>query len=146
VESGFGTFHWPYLHTETLKKIQAATKERRLVLMVHATSVDSWRSAIDAHADIVAHGLWVWPGDFGNSVPPAAASNVIAAAAQSGTHVHTTLQTVAGERAMIDPSLLADPRLTMALPPAVIDYLRSAEGVKARAALLEEYRKASPTP
>jgi imidazolonepropionase-like amidohydrolase len=146
VESGFGTFHWPYLHTKTLQQIQAATKERRLVLMVHATSVDSWRSAIDAHADIIAHGLWVWPGDPSNSVPPTAASNVIAAAAHSGTHVQPTLQTIAGERAMIDTSLLDDPRLTMALPPEVIGYLRSAEGAKARTALLDEYRKASPPP
>jgi imidazolonepropionase-like amidohydrolase len=146
VESGFGTFHWPYLHTETLQRIHAAVREHKLVLMVHATSVDSWRSALDAHADIIAHGLWVWPGDFGNSVPPPAASNVIAAAARSGTHVQPTLQTVAGERAIIDPSLLDDPRLTMALPPEVISYLRSAEGVKARTALLDEYRKASPSP
>jgi hypothetical protein len=146
VGSGFGTFNWPYMHTETLKKIQAAARERKLVLMVHATSVDSWRSALDAHADIIAHGLWVWPGDFDNSVPPAAANNVIAAAGRAGTHVQPTLQTVAGERAMIDPSLLDDSRLTMALPPAVIAYLRSAEGVKARTVLLEEYRKASPPP
>ena len=121
VESGFGTFNWPHLHTETLQKIQAAARERKLVLMVHATSVDSWRSALDAHADIIAHGLWVWPGDFGNAVPPPAASNVIAAAAaRAGTQVRPTFQTVAGERAMIDPSLLDDPRLTMALPLAVI--------------------------
>ena len=146
VESGFGIFNWPYLHTETLEKIQSAARERKLVLMVHATSVDSWQSALDTHADIIAHGLWVWPGDFGNSVPPAAAANVIAAAARSGVHVQPTLQTVAGERAMIDPSLLDDPRLTLSLPPGVRSYLRSAEGVKARTALLEEYRKASPPP
>ena len=146
VESGFGVFNWPYLHTETLQKIQAAAKARKLVLMVHANGVDSWRSALDAHADIIAHGLWVWPGDFGNSVPPPAASNVIAEAARSGTHVQPTMQTVAGEHAMIDPSLLDDPRLALALPPAVIGYLRSADGVKARTALLQEYRKASPPP
>lgn len=146
VESGFGMFHWPYLRTQTLQKIQAAARERKLVLMVHATSVDSWRSALDAHADIIAHGLWVWLGDFGNSLPPPAAINVIAAAAGSGTYVQPTLQTVAGERAMIDPSLLDDPRLTMALPPTVIGYLRSPAGVKARTALLDEYRKASPPP
>jgi imidazolonepropionase-like amidohydrolase len=146
VESGFGMFNWPYLHTETLQKIQAAAKAHKLVLMVHANSVDSWRSALDAHADIIAHGLWVWPGDVGNSVPPAAASNVVAEAARSGTRVQPTMQTVAGEHAIIDPSLLDDPRLLMALPPAVIGYLRSAEGVKARTALLQEYRKASPPP
>jgi hypothetical protein len=136
VESGFAMFDWPYLHTETLQKIQAAARARKLVLMVHANSVDSWRSALDAHADIITHGLWVWPGDLGSSVPPPAASNVLAEAARSGTHVQPTLQTVAGERTMIDPNLLDDPRLTMALPPAVIGYLRSAEGVKARTAVL----------
>jgi imidazolonepropionase-like amidohydrolase len=146
VESGFSTFNWPYLHTETLQKIQAVAKARKLVLIVHANSIDSWRSALDAHADIIAHGLWVWPGDSGNSALPPAASNVIAAASRAGTRVQPTMQTVAGERAMVDPALLDDPRLTMALPPGVISYLRSAEGVKARNTLLDEYRKASPPP
>ena len=146
VESGFGVFNWPYLHAGTLKKVQALAKERKWVLIVHANSVDSWQSALDAHADIIAHGLWVWPGDFGNSAPPPAASNVIAAASRLKTRVQPTMQTVAGERAMIDPALLDDPRLAMALPPGVIAYLRSAKGVKARNALLDEYRKASPPP
>jgi hypothetical protein len=119
---------------------------RNLVLLVHANSVDSWESAIDAHADIIAHGLWVWPGNFGNSEPPLAASNVIVAAASSRIYVQPTMQTVAGERSILDSSLLDDSRLAMALPQAVTRYLRSAEGVKAGTALLDEYRKASPPP
>jgi len=146
VESGFGVFNWPYLHTDTLQKIRTAAKERNEVLIVHANAVDSWRSALDAHADIIAHGLWVWPGDPGNATPPAVAHEVIAAAARAGTHVQPTLQTVAGERSMIDANLLDDPRLARGLPKAVIAYLRSAEGVKARAGLLDQYRKASPSP
>ena len=146
VESGFGTFNWPYMHTETLREIRTAATAHKLVLMVHANGVDSWRSAVDAHADVIAHGLWVWPGDFGNSVPPPAASSVIAAAARAGTRVQPTMQTVAGERSMLDPRLLDDPRLAFSLPAPVIAYLRSADGVKARTALLDEYRKASPPP
>jgi imidazolonepropionase-like amidohydrolase len=146
VESGFGMFNWPYLHTETLQKIRAAASKRKLVLIVHATSVDSWRSALDAHADIIAHGLWVWPGDVGNPTPPRAANIVIADAARAGTRVQPTLQTVAGERAMFDPALLDDSRLTFALPKAVITYLRSPQGVKSRTASLDEYHKASPSP
>ena len=146
VESGFGTLNWPYLHTETLQRIRTAASNRKLVLMVHATSVDSWRSAIDADADIIAHGLWVWPGDVGNPTPPAAADAVIAAAARAGRRVQPTLQTVAGERALFDPALLDDSRLTFALPKAVIAYLRSPEGMKSSSDLLSEYRKASPSP
>jgi imidazolonepropionase-like amidohydrolase len=117
-----------------------------LVLMVHANSIDSWRSAIDARADVIAHGLWIWPGDLSNPSPPPAARSVIAAAARARLHVQPTLQTVAGERAMFDPGLLDDPRLAIALPPSTIAYLRSAEGLKGRNALLDVYRKASPPP
>jgi imidazolonepropionase-like amidohydrolase len=56
------------------------------------------------------------------------------------------MQTVAGERAIADPVLLDDARLTMSLPPGLIAYLRSTDGVKVRDALLDEYQKASPPP
>jgi imidazolonepropionase-like amidohydrolase len=134
------------LHTETLQQIRAAATKRKLVLMVHANAVDSWRSALDAHADVIAHGLWVWLGNAADPIPSKAAFAVVAAAARAGTHVQPTLQTVAGERAMIDPSLLEDTRLPFALPPAVIAYLKSPDGVKSRTASLDEYRKASPSP
>ena len=146
VESGFGMFNWPYLRTETLRQIRASAAAHKLVLAVHATSVDSWRSALDARADVIAHGLWIWPGNSGDSTPPPEARSVIAAAARAGVHVQPTLQTVAGERAMLDTALLDDPRLAIALPPSVIDYLHSASGAKSRNALLDEYRKASPAP
>jgi imidazolonepropionase-like amidohydrolase len=146
VESGFGTFNWPHLHTETLRQIRTAAKAHKLVLMVHATSVDSWRSALDARVDVIAHGLWIWPGDLVNSSPPPAVRSVIADAARALVHVQPTLQTVAGERTMLDPGLLDDPRLAFSLPPSVVGYLRSPEGLKGRNALLDEYRKASPPP
>jgi imidazolonepropionase-like amidohydrolase len=95
---------------------------------------------------VLAHGLWVWPGDPRIDVPPPEVISVIAAAAHAGTRVQPTMQTVEGERAMLDPSLLDDPRLALSLPAAVTAYLRSAEGVKARTTQLEEYRKASPSP
>jgi imidazolonepropionase-like amidohydrolase len=146
VESGFGMFQWPYLRTETLQKIQAAAKGRHLALMVHANSVESWRSALDAHADVIAHGLWIWPGDAGDSAPPSTAAGLIAEAARGNTRVQPTMQTVAGERAMINPTLLDDARLRFSLPTAVIAFLRSSDGVKARVALLDQYKKAAPAP
>ena len=136
VESGFGVFNWPYLHAGTLKKVQALAKERKWVLIVHANSVDSWQSALDAHADIIAHGLCVLVEYLETPRRPRQQANAIAAASRLKTRVQPTMQTVAGERAMIDPALLNDPRLAMALPPGVIAYLRAAKGVKARNALL----------
>ncbi|HMA03904.1 MAG TPA: amidohydrolase family protein [Gemmatimonadaceae bacterium] len=146
VESGFGIFNWPYLHTRTLQQIRTAAAARRMALIVHANAVDSWRSALDAHANTIAHGLWIWPGRATSAAPTRAVREVIAAAAAAHTRVQPTLRVVAGERAFFDPSLLDDPRLGRALPPSVIAYLRSASGVQAREALLAEYRKMSPAP
>jgi imidazolonepropionase-like amidohydrolase len=144
VESGFGIFDWPYLHPPTLQLIRSAALARQMTLMVHATGIDSWKAAIEARADVIAHGLWIWPGMPADSAPPDEARQVIAAAAAARVQVQPTLQVVAGERAFFDPSLLDDPRLAIALPAGVIAYLRSPEGVKAREALLEQYRQASP--
>jgi imidazolonepropionase-like amidohydrolase len=144
VESGFGIFHWPFLHTDTLRQIRAAASARKLVLMVHANGADSWRIALDAHADVLAHGLWQWPGDASSSAPSEAARDLVATAALQHVHVQPTLQTVAGERSFSDPSLLDDPRLTFALPASIVAYLRSPEGVKARQALLDQYQKLAP--
>jgi len=142
VESGFGTFNWPYLHVETLKRIHAAAAAHHLPLMVHATSVDAWRIAVAAHANIIAHGLWIWPGSLADSRVPSAAREVIVAVARDSMYVQPTLQVVTGERAMLDTSLLHDPRLAVSLPAGVIAYLRSPDGTKARLALVDQYRKA----
>jgi len=144
VESGFGIFHWPFLHRDTLRQIGAAASARKLVLMVHANGADSWQIALDAHADVLAHGLWQWPGDASSSVPSEVARDLVKTAARRHVHVQPTLQTVAGERSFYDPSLLDDPRLAFALPASVIAYLRSPEGVKARQALLDQYQKLAP--
>lgn len=146
VEQGFEIFHWPYLHTETLSQIQVAAHQRHLPLLVHANNTESWEVALAAHADIIAHGLWNWPGDFGSVEVPQVARDEIAAAARAGVRVQPTLQVVAGQRSYSDTSLLSDPRLAFALPKGVIAYLRSPEGVKANEALLEQYRKMSPAP
>jgi len=146
VEPGFGMFHWPYLHTATLRKIRTAASAHNLTLIVHANSDATWQSAMSAHADIIAHGLWIWPGDVTSSHAPETVRDAIAAAAIQGVRVQPTLQTVAGERAFFDTSLLDDPRLAFALPPSVIAHLRSAEGQKARKLLLHEYQKMSPAP
>ena len=144
VETGFGIFHWPYLHTETLRQIHDAARAHKLVLMVHANAVESWKEALDTRAEVIAHGLWQWPGDPASSNPPKAARELIAKAAGNHVYVQPTMQTVAGERAFFDPSLLDDPRLELALPASVIGYLRSPEGSKASKAVLDQYQKLAP--
>ena len=147
VESGFGgVFHWPVPSAETLAAFRAETRRRGLVFIVHANAVESWRAALDAHADVIAHGLWHWPGDRFAKIPPAEAREVIhqaalAGAPPSGVHVQPTLQVLYGELSIFDRSLLEDPRFAEALPRALVAYLKGDEAQAAARAMQDQYRQ-----
>jgi imidazolonepropionase-like amidohydrolase len=146
VESGFGgAFHWPVPSAETLRALREEARRRGLVFVVHANAVDSWRAALDAHADVIAHGLWHWPGDRLGATPPSEARDVIQAAARAGVGVQPTLQVVYGGLSIFDRSLLNDPRFAEALPRVLIAYLHSAEGEASNRAVADEYRQVFAT-
>jgi imidazolonepropionase-like amidohydrolase len=143
VEPGFGgAAHWPVPRPETLAALRAAARRRGLMLVVHANGVESWRAAVEARADVIAHGLWHWPGDQLGTTPLSEATDVVRAAARAGTWVQPTLQAVYGDQAVFDRSLLDDPRLRAALPSDVVSYLQGAEAYAAWRAIADEYRTA----
>lgn len=143
VEDGFnGVFHWPVPSAETLAALRAETKKRGLVFIVHANAVKNWHAAIDAHADVIAHGLWHWDGDRLNATPPPQASQVIAEAAKAGVKVQPTLQVIFGELSIFDRSLLNDPRFSEAVPHAVVAYLQGEEATNSARELENQYRQA----
>jgi imidazolonepropionase-like amidohydrolase len=143
VEPGFGgAFHWPVPRAETLEALRQEARRRGLVFIVHANGVEGWRAAMAAHADVIAHGLWHWPGTTIDATPPAEARETIEAAARAGIHVQPTLQAVYGDQSIFDWSLLDDPRLADALPGALVAYLHGDQAQAARRALASEYRRA----
>jgi imidazolonepropionase-like amidohydrolase len=142
VEPGFGgVFHWPVPSAETLAAFRLETSRRGLVLIIHANAVESWQAALDAHADVIAHGLWHWPGDRFAQTPSPEARQVIHQAALAGVHVQPTLQVIYGELSIFDRSLLQDPRFAEALPRVLVAYLKSPEAQAAARAMQEQYRQ-----
>jgi imidazolonepropionase-like amidohydrolase len=142
VEPGFGgAQHWPVPSAATLEALRAETRRRGLTFVVHANAVDAWQLVLGAHADVIAHGLWHWPGDPLERRPPREAREVIQAAARAGIGVQPTLQAVYGDESIFDRSLLDDPRLSEALPSALIAYLKSDEAQPAQRAFADQYRQ-----
>jgi imidazolonepropionase-like amidohydrolase len=142
VEPGFGgVFHWPVPSAETLAAFRAETRRSGLVLIIHANAVESWQAALDAHADVIAHGLWHWPGDRFAKTPPAEAREVIHQAHLAGVRVQPTLQVLYGELSVFDRSLLEDPRLAAALPRVLVAYLKGEEAQAAARAMQDQYRQ-----
>ncbi len=141
VEPGFGgAAHWPVPQRATLAALRAEASRQGLVLVVHANALESWRAALDAHADVIAHGLWHWPGKQLDPTPPREAREVIKAAANAHVGVQPTLQAVYGDLSIFDKSLLHDPRLKESLPGVVVAYFNSDEGKAAQAAVATEYK------
>jgi hypothetical protein len=112
------------------------------VFVVHANALESWRAALDAHADVIAHGLWHWPGDQMNVTPPSEVKDMIKAAAKARIGVQPTLRCTYGDLSIFDKSLLDDPRFAEALPSSIVSYLKSDEGKAAQTAMTNEYKQA----
>jgi imidazolonepropionase-like amidohydrolase len=143
IEPGFGgAAHWPVPRAETLAALRDEAKRHALVFVIHANAIESWRAALDAHADVIAHGIWQWTGDRMNTTPPPEVHDVIQRAARDHVAVQPTLRAVYGDISIFDKSLLNDRRLAEALPGSVISYLKSEAGQKAQQAQTDEYRQA----
>jgi hypothetical protein len=143
IEPGFGgAAHWPTPQPTTLAALRDEAKRKGLVFVIHANALESWRAALDAHADVIAHGLWHWPGGQLNATAPHEVHNMIKAAAAAHVGVQPTLRCTYGDLSIFDKSLLNDPRLTESLPPSIIAYLKSDEGRNAQRAQADEYKQA----
>jgi imidazolonepropionase-like amidohydrolase len=141
-EPGFGgAANWPVFSPATMAALREEATRQGLVMVVHANAVESWRAALAAHADVIAHGLWHWPGDKLSAKPTAEAEDVIKAASSAHVGVQPTLQAVYGDLTIFDKSFLNDARLRDSLPRAVFAYLKSDEGKKAQDAQTDEYRQ-----
>jgi len=122
-----------------LAALRDEAKRHGLLFVIHANAVESWRAALDAKADVIAHGLWHWPGNQLSATPPREARDVIRAAAHAHVGAQPTLQAVYGDLSIFDNSVLDDPRFGQALPRMIIDYLKSDA---AHRAVADEYRQA----
>lgn len=142
-EPGFGgSANWAVFSPKTLAALRAEATRQGLVMVVHANAVESWRAALTAHADVIAHGLWHWGHYTLDVTPPLEARKVINAVAAARIAVQPTLQVVYGDLSIFDKSLLNDPRFAEVLPRSVVEYLKTDEGQKAQRAQTDEYRQA----
>ncbi len=142
-ERGFGgVFDLPVPSPALLRDIADAAHASGLPLMLHATSDEGYAQALDAGADILAHGLWHWPGALTPDIP-AGVRDVLARVAAQGVYVQPTLRVLEGEQAEVAGCPACDDRLPDALPQALIAFLRAGGAEWNREELLALYRQAA---
>ncbi len=60
-EDGYGSnTDWALLKPATLKRIRQAADKHQLPVLAHANSLNMYKAAIAAEADILVHGMWNW--------------------------------------------------------------------------------------
>ncbi len=132
VEGGFGPDRGklPMFTPAALKEIADSAHEASLPLIVHANAYKAQKLAVEAGADMLAHGLWHWrglePPTVQNLPPPV--QTLLNTEATQGIGLQSTIQTLYGEYELFNDHYLDDPALRTVLPTAMIDWYRSDEG------------------
>lgn len=128
-ERGFGGVHdLPVPQLSTIRALVRAAHAAELPLLVHANGSEGQRFALDAGADIIAHGLWNWDEPLPESGLPPRVKSILDDVIAAHTGWQPTIQVLAGLRDLFRSGYLDDPMLARVMPPGLIGWYRSPEG------------------
>ena len=109
---------------EIVRDVVAAAHAAGMPVLLHATTPDGHRFALETGVDILAHGLWEWPGtSYAVETVPSDIQAVADAVAAAAIALQPTMRTIRNTESMFDPGVLGDPRLPSVLTIEHIDYL-----------------------
>lgn len=129
IEPGFGkNGKLAVPSAEMLSRLRKAATQAGLLLVVHASSLETQRRALDAGADVIAHGTWNWgPFDQAKEVPPEVAAMLDRVAA-TGTGYQPTMRVIYGESVYFDPAYLDNPDFYKVVPASLVEWFKSPAG------------------
>lgn len=110
-----------------MKDLVAAAHTHGLPVILHAKTPDGHRFALDTGVDILAHGMWEWPGQrFDAETPKPDYEKVAMDVAASPLALQPTFATIRNTRSLFMPELLADPAWAKVVPDRFRTYLAGA--------------------
>jgi imidazolonepropionase-like amidohydrolase len=109
-----------------VRDVVSAAHAKNLPVVLHATTPNGQRFALETGVDVLAHGMWEWPDQgFATPKPMSDIAELARAVAQSSVRLQPTFSTIFNTASLFDPDLLADPAWTHVVPAAYLSYLRS---------------------
>lgn len=126
-------FWWPGERPDFALPSEAIVKEiveeahrRGMSVLLHGTTPNAQRFALATGIDVLAHGLWEWPGSrLDQNEPSADISALTETLARSPLKLQPTMQTLRNELSLTAPDFLDQPELGSVLPAAYLHYLRT---------------------
>jgi imidazolonepropionase-like amidohydrolase len=129
IEDGFGPrSDWPMMSKETLARIRAETRKRKLLLVAHANALDMQRIALDVGVDVLAHGLWNWGESDGQPGMPAPIAEQLRKIHEQGIGYQATLRVLPGTADMFREDTLKDPMYAKVVPAPVLAWYATEPG------------------
>ena len=119
----------PVPRLDTMRALVQAAHAAKIPVLLHATSSEGQALALDAGADIIAHGLWDW-----NDEPQRASAltpgikKILDRVIESKVGWQPTMQVAYGFRGLFDPSYLSDPQVQLVYSANTIAWFRSPGG------------------
>ena len=111
---------------EIVRDVVSAAHARNMPVVLHATTPAGQRFALEAGVDILAHGMWEWPGqEFDAPDAKQEYANIARDIAASNIGLQPTLNTIRNTGSLFDTILLTDPAWEQVIPEAYLNYLRT---------------------
>jgi imidazolonepropionase-like amidohydrolase len=132
-EDGFGPAHdIPMIRLDQAQAVIRAAHAAGMPVLMHANAADMQAFAVEAGADIIAHGMWHW--DVPPDGPPApgtvrpAVKKILDDVIARHMGWQPTMQVLYGERDLADPAYLSNPELLKVYPASLLAWYRTPEG------------------
>jgi len=128
-ERGFGEVdELPAPRLDTIRALVAAAHAAHIPVFIHANGTDAQEFAVQAGADIIAHGMWHWNREQQATELTPRATRILDSVIHAKIGWQPTMQVLYGEGDLFDAGYLDDPRLKPVVPASVLDWYRSPEG------------------
>ena len=128
-ERGFGEVdEMPVPRLDTIRDLVKAAHAAHLPVFIHANGTDAQQFAVQAGADVIAHGLWHWNREPEATGLTPRAKNVLDGVLAAKMGWQPTMQVLYGLQDLFDPDYLSDPVFARVVPASGIEWYRSAAG------------------
>ncbi|QQS41615.1 MAG: amidohydrolase family protein [Acidobacteriota bacterium] len=133
-ENGFGgtdDVTWEMPSSEIVSEVASEAEKAGVPLMLHASSFESQKFALETGVDIIAHGMWHW-GDLLEFLKvtelPAGHRQLLEEIALKKIGYQPTFRVIAGQRDVFVDDFLANPALQYVYPKKMLAWLSTEEG------------------
>src|SRR6202035_222795 len=128
-ERGFaGDRNLPVMGPDILAEIRKAATQARLVLMMHANSLEAQRFAVDGDVDVIAHGMWNW-GDLDKKTElPDEIKQLLDRIVDKKIGYQATFQVLEGLRAYFEPEYLKTEAIRRVVPGEMLAWFDTPAG------------------